>query len=104
MKTQLNPGKWRSYFSQYWDQQSPDLIEYGFPVDFDSQSDFVSSEVNHTSAIKQTEHIEEYISEELLYDALYDPFQETPIPVHISTLMTRAKQNSDKRCTIFNLS
>ena len=102
MKTQLNPEKWRSYLSQYWDQQLPDLIEYGFPLDFDRQSQLISSEVNHTSAIEHAEHIEQYISEELRYGALYGPFRETPIP--ISPLMTRAKQNSDKRRTIVDLS
>ena len=32
VKTQLNPDKWRSYLTQYWDQQLPDLIQYGFSV------------------------------------------------------------------------
>ena len=35
VKTQLNSDKWRSYLTQYWDQQLPDLIQYGFPLDFD---------------------------------------------------------------------
>ena len=90
--------------SECWDQQLPELIEYGFPLDLNRQSKLVSSEVNHSSAIEHAEHIEQYISEELQYGALYGPFQETPIPVHISPRMTRAKQNLDKRRTIVDLS
>ena len=33
--TQLNVNKWSSYLSDYYDQQLPDLIEFGFPLDFD---------------------------------------------------------------------
>ena len=33
--TQLNVKAWRFHLSDYWDQQSVDLIEYGFPLDFD---------------------------------------------------------------------
>ena len=33
--TNLNIKNWRSYLKNYWDQQLPDLLEYGFPLDFD---------------------------------------------------------------------
>ena len=33
--TNLNVAAWRSYLSDYFDQQLPDLIEFGFPLDFD---------------------------------------------------------------------
>ena len=104
VKTQLNPDNWRSYLTHYWDQQLPDLIQYGFPLDFNRNSNLVSTHVNHTSAIEHEQHIDQYIAEELKYCALYGPFEDTPIPVHISPLMTRAKQNSDKRRTIVDLS
>ena len=65
MKTQLNSDKWRSYLTQYWDQQLPDLIQYGFPLDFDRNSNLVSTYVNHTSAIEHEQHIDQYIAEEL---------------------------------------
>ena len=104
MKTQLNPDKWHAYLTHYWDQQLPDLIQYGFPLDFNRNSNLVSTHVNHTSAIEYEQHIDQYIAEELKYGALYGPFEDTPIPVHVSPLMTRAKQNSDKRRTIVDLS
>ena len=33
--TRLNVGTWRHYLSDYFDQQLSDLIEFGFPLDFD---------------------------------------------------------------------
>ena len=65
-----------------------------------NKSKLISADINHTSAIEHEQHIDE----ELKYGALYGPFQHTPIPVHVSPLMTRAKQNSDKRHTIVDLS
>ena len=94
VKTQLNPDKWRSHLTHYWEQQLPDLIPYGFPLDFNRNPNLVSTHVNHTSALEHEQHIDQYIAEELKYDALYGPFEHTPIPVHVSPLMTRAKQNS----------
>ena len=35
---------------------------------------------------------------------MYGSFQQLPFPVHISPLMTRPKQNTDKRRTIMDLS
>ena len=55
----------RSHLENYWDQQLVDLLEFSFPVDFDRSSDLVSSEVSHASATKFSDHVDEYIKEEL---------------------------------------
>ena len=102
--TQLNPERWYFHLQDYWDQQLPDLINYGFPLDFDRKFKLQPTYHNHTSAIQYTEHIDRYISEELKYGAIYGPFKQLPFPVHISPLMTRPKQNTDKRRAIMDLS
>ena len=33
VQTQLYPDRWRHYLTDYWDQQLPDLIQYGFPLE-----------------------------------------------------------------------
>ena len=33
--TNLNVGSWMFHLFDYFDQQLPDLIEFGFPLDFD---------------------------------------------------------------------
>ena len=102
--TQLDPQRWYLHLQDYWDKQLPDLINYGFPLDFDRNSILQPTYQNHTSATQHKDQIEKYITEELNYGAIYGPFQQLPFPVHISPLMTRPKQNTDKRRTIMDLS
>ena len=73
-------------------------------MDFDRKSVLQPTYHNHASAIQYVDQIDHYISEELAYRAIYSPFEQLPFPVHISPLMTRPKQNSDKRRTIMDLS
>ena len=86
------------------DQQLTDLIQYGFPLDFDRKFSLSSSQTKHTSVIEHGTHVEAYIKEELEHGALYGPFQDLEFQIHVSPLMTREKQNSDSRCTIMDLS
>ena len=102
--TQLNPEKWYFHLRDYWDRQLPDLIKYGFPLDFDRSKPLQPTYDNHASAIQYIDCVEQYINEELQYGAIYGPFKDLPFPVHVSPLMTRPKQNSDKRRTIMDLS
>ena len=104
VQTQLHPDRWRHYFTDYWDQQLPDLIQYGFLLDFDRSFTLSSSKTNHTSAIEHGTHAEAYIKEELEHGALYGPFQDLEFQIHVSPLMTRGKQNSDSCRTIMDLS
>ena len=100
VETNLNANIWRTYLKDYWDQQLPDLLQFGFH----RGSVITSSYVNHSSADQFQKHVDAYIDEELTHNAIYGPFHEPPFPVHISPLMTREKQNSDVRRTIVDLS
>ena len=61
----LNIPKWRHYLANYWDQQLCDLLEYGFPLDFDRECPLNSVEENHTSANDNIGHISKFLEEEL---------------------------------------
>ena len=104
IQTQLRPKVWAQKLKNYWDQQLPDLIAFGFPLDFDRSKQLIPTLDNHPSAKEHISHIEKYIQEELTYGALYGPYESVPFKVHISPLMTREKHNSDKRHTIVDLS
>ena len=104
VETNLNANIWRTYLKDYWDQQLPDLLQFGFPLDFHRGSALTSSYANHSSTDQFQKHVDAYIKEELDHNAIYGPFHEPPFPVHISPLMTREKQNSDVRRTIVDLS
>ena len=104
IKSQLKPCRWRYYLNQYWDKQLPELIQFGFPLDFDRRQPHFSTDKNHTSALENQQHVAHYISEELSYGALYGPFKQIPFVAHMSPLMVRDKQNLDKKRTIIDLS
>ena len=77
-----------------------DLLEFGFPLDIDRGSDQVSTEDNHASASKFSEHVDEYIREELSHGAMLGPFDHKPLHLHVSPFMTREKADSHLRQTI----
>ena len=102
VNTNLNIQNWRSYLKNYWDQQLPDLLEYGFPLDFDRNCQLQRVDSNHKSAEILLDHIKNYIQEELSHKAIIGPFEKLPFSFHISPLMTRDKQDSVKKRTIMD--
>ena len=50
VQSQLNIAEWRHVFADYWDQQLLDMIQFGFPIDFNRNSPLASDAKNHTSA------------------------------------------------------
>ena len=100
----LNIKAWRAHLSNYWDQQLCDLLEFGFPLDFDRNCTLNSTEVNHTSAIQNSQHISQFIQEEIDHNAMLGPFDSKPIRMHVSPLLVRDKQNCNSKRTIMDLS
>ena len=80
----LNIPKWRHYLAGYWDKQLCDLLEYGFPLDFDRKCPLNSVEENHTSANENASHISKFLEDELQYQAILGPFDNKPIDMHVS--------------------
>ena len=104
VQSSLKAHKWREYLVDYFDQHLPDLIEFGFPLSFDRNLDLNSTAHNHPSAIQFIEHVDQYIQEELSYQAIIGPLTEMAFKIHISPFMTREKAGSDTRRTIIDLS
>ena len=100
----LNVDRWRFHLLDYSDQQLPDLLQYGFPIDFDRNSALTSTFVNHTSALQNGDHVAKYLRVELQHEAIMGPFTKPPFPIHVSPLMTRDKQDSLQKRTIMDLS
>ena len=104
VNSQLKVEAWKKYLHAYWDRQLIDLIQYGFPLDFDRKCTLKSTYINHASALNHSDHVVDYIQTEMQYGAIYGPFAQTPFPCHISPFLTRDKPNSDKRRVILDLS
>ena len=80
VKSQLNIEAWHDVLSEYWDQQLLELIEFGFPLDFNRNCPLNHENANHKSATQFPGDVEAYIAEELKFGALLSPFAENPIP------------------------
>ena len=80
------------HLAQYWDAQLSDLLEFGFPLDASRDNQFICTEVNHALALRNVHHVQSYIEEELKFNAILGPFDNKPIPLHVSPLMVRDKQ------------
>ena len=104
VRTNLNVDSWRHHLADYFDQQLLDLIQFGFPLDFDRSRDLQSTLVNHTSARLYPEHVDKYIAEEVGFQAMLGPLDNKPFDIHICPFMTREKSDSDARRTIMDLS
>ena len=70
----LNMDNWKFHLRDYWDTQLLDLLEFGFPLDFDTNTELVSTEENHTSAKQYSSHVQTYICEELKHGAILGPY------------------------------
>ena len=104
VKTQLKIEVWRYHLTGYWDQQLIDLIQYGFPLDFDRSCTLGETIDNHASATAYASHVTKYIQDELQFGAMTGHFDEKPCALHISPFMTRDKAQSELRRTIIDLS
>ena len=100
----LKMDSWKFHLRDYWDTQLLNLMEFGFPLNFDTTTELISTEENHASTKQFSSHVQTYIWEELKYGAILNPFKHKPIPLHISPFMTRDKPYSDTRQTIVDLS
>ena len=51
----------------------------------------MATEINHTSALQNNQHVAQYIQEESQFEAILGPFSSKPIDLHVSPLMVRDK-------------
>ena len=105
VKSQLKADTWEQLLVDYWDQQLPYLIRYGFPLDFDRNSKLGTNDTNHTSALAFPEDINAYLKEEIGHGAIFGPFKNPPFKdFHTSPFMTRPKPGAPHRRVIIDLS
>ena len=99
MQSQLNITACEKHLTVYWDKQILDLLEFGFPLDFDRKAQIKLNEFNHKSAVQFQDQVDKYIQEELSFQAICGPFKEKT-----SRLSRVPYQDSDKRRTLIDLS
>ena len=79
IKSQLNVQTWKEKLNQYWDQQLLQLLEFGFPLDFNRNCPLRQEMGNHKSAVDFPDDFDAYIDEEIKYNAILGLFKNKPI-------------------------
>ena len=103
----LNLALWRERLSSYSDFAVCDLLQFGFPLDFDKKKAVVSSEGrNHKGARDFPEFIKKYFDKECAANRIAGPFHENPLSVKlvVSPMNTVPKDSVDERRVIVDLS
>ena len=77
----FNIQAWKHHLARYFDLV--DLIQFGFPFDFDRTCVLGRTKKNHTSAIKLPQHVDNSIQEELSFQALAGRFDDQHLTLHI---------------------
>ena len=60
VSSKVNIKNWKYYLGDYWNKQLVDLLEFGFPLDFDRHFELHSTEENHASGRDHAHDIECY--------------------------------------------
>ena len=105
IKSQLHAEEWERELRDYWDVQLCEFLKFGFLLDFNRNSKLRWENKNHNSATQFQGDVDAYLQEELKYQAIMGPFNQSPIPnCHFSPFMTREKANAAHRRVIIDLS
>ena len=105
VKSQLKVHTWEKVLANYWDVQLTQFLRYGFPVDFNRNSQLESEKANHSSATQHADDVNAYLAEELQHGAILGPFDKCPVTnCHTSPFMTREKVGAKHRRVIIDLS
>ena len=83
VRGQLNVEVWCEHLGEYWDQQLLQLIQFGFPLDFNRACHLKNEVGNHKSAVDHPSDIDAYIRDMTLYYAhmMQNPFLEAIVPL-----------------------
>ena len=103
-KLNINESRWQAF--KYYDVQLPDFLEFGFPTGFVGADIPALGLDNHSSAVKNPQHIANYLTTELSHHAIMGPFKQPPFQDWFRTnpMLTRPKRDSDKLRVILDLS
>ena len=107
--SKLNINRWRHYLADYPDKEICDFLQYGWPINYTSQTEPDRPIRNHSSACFYKQIIDNYVSLETTENATegpYDPGTKLFVkPIHSVPLMTVPKKGStDKRRVVLDFS
>ena len=106
LPSNLHLDKWAEYLGDApEDTELLDFLHFGFPLGYMGPTSHVDGNVNHPSATKYPEHVDQFIKKELSEGCMLGPYDDpvfTPW-LHCSPLMTRPKRESTSRRVITDM-
>lgn len=106
MQTTLNIPVWRSRLHHYQDNIIVDFLEYGWPINYQSQELPQTCLKNHPSALRFSDHIDKFIIKEVSHGATAGPYDSNPLqlPLATSPLSAVPKKNTTDKRVVMDLS
>ena len=105
--SKFNMPLWRRLLADYDDKIICDLLEFGFPLDFDRNVTLCTNERrNHKGARDYPVFVNKYLQSETTLSRIAGPFRSNPlsVPLMVSPLNTVPKDSDDERRVIVDLS
>ena len=83
----FNVSVWRSRLLEgnYKDMVVCELLDYGFPIGFDSVRLPEHTSKNHGGALGYAEHVDEFLRKEQQFGAIFGPFCKNPLDSFLTT-------------------
>lgn len=106
LPSSLNLDAWEKVFGIYPEcKEMLDFVKYGFPMGYMGPTSDLNDNYNHSSAEAHAGHIDSFIEKEIELGGVIGPFTEPPFSpwIHCAPLMSRPKNESDKRRVISDL-
>ena len=104
VKSELHIDRWKFHLKDYHNPLLVQFLEFGFPLGLFSTSHLQSEPYNHASANNFPDDVAHYLQTEIQHKAIWGPYDNPPIPLHLSPFLSRPKPNSDHRHMIIDLS
>ena len=102
ISTPLHLEAWRKHLANHPDQDFAQFIvrgiREGFPIGVDHSASFISARRNMSSALENSQVIEEYLSKEVTAGNIFGPFSPSALPeVHINRFVVIPKKHQPGR-------
>ena len=83
LPTHLNIGLWRRLLNDYEDKVVVDFLQYGWPINYSSDTEPSMPPRNYYSAHAYATHVDKFICEEIAHGATLGPFETNPFESQI---------------------
>ena len=106
IQSPLKISAWRTRLHDYHDKIVADFLEFGWPVNYQSETLPTTFRKNHPSAVRFSDAVDKYVTKEVTLEATVGPYTRNPLhqPLATSPLSAVPKKNSSDMRIVMDLS